>query len=123
MDCDQVLFPFVSSLTHSYLTRDQVLFSGKGEKKRRPFPLASKAKKGRGPPDRRLIHTSTTPLLVALTLNNAPKCPRQQTLCFQILYRISLWLFNRGLTAEGLIFWSLHEDCAKLSRLCRWLPY
>ena len=21
------------------------------------------------------------------------------------------------------IFWSLHEDCAKLSRLCRWLPY
>ena len=59
MDCDQVLFPFVSSLTHSYLTRDQVLF-------------ASKAKKGRGPPDRRLIHTSTTPLLEALTLNNAP---------------------------------------------------
>ena len=34
MDCDQVLFPFVSSLTHSYLTRDQVLFSGKGEEDR-----------------------------------------------------------------------------------------
>ena len=72
MDRDQVLFPFVSSLTHSYLTRDQVLFSGKGGKERRPFPLASKTKKRRGPPDRRLIHTSTTPLLAALALNNAP---------------------------------------------------
>ena len=37
MDCDQVLFPFVSSLTHSYLTRDQVLFSGKGEKRTASF--------------------------------------------------------------------------------------
>ena len=38
MDCDQVLFPFVSSLTHSYLTRDQVLFSRKGEKRTASFP-------------------------------------------------------------------------------------
>ena len=47
-------------------------FVEKGEKDRRPFPLASKTKNEEASPDRRLIHTSTTPLLAALALNNAP---------------------------------------------------
>ena len=107
IDCDQVLFLFVSFLTHLYLTCDQAFFRGKRKKVRRPFSLASKREKEAAPPDRRLIHASTTPPLAALALNNTSYRPRQQTLRFKILYRISPWLFNQGLTRKGLIFWSL----------------
>ena len=84
-----------------------LFFRGKGKKERLPFPLASKTKKKEGPPDRRLIHTSTTSPLAALALNNSPQSQRQQSLRFKILYKISLWLFNRVLIPPGLIFWSL----------------
>ena len=72
MDCDQVLFLFVSFLIHLYLTCDQAFFRGKRKKERRPLSLASKREKEAAPPDRRLIHASTTPPLAALALNNTP---------------------------------------------------
>ena len=75
IDCDQFLFPTVSSLTHSHLTRDQAFFRGKGKERTTSFPPSPpppKKKRVEGPPDHRLIHTSTTPLLAALALNDAP---------------------------------------------------
>ena len=72
IDCDQVLFPFVSSLTHSHLTRDQPFFRGKGEKRTPSFSPRLQKKRAEGPPDRRLILTSTTPHFAALALNDAP---------------------------------------------------
>ena len=44
IDCDQVLFPFVSCLTHSYLTREQAFFWGKGKKIGVLFPSLPKQK-------------------------------------------------------------------------------
>ena len=72
IDCDQVLFPFISSLNHSHLTRDQAFFRGKGEKRTASFSPRLQNKRAEGPPDRRLILTLTTPLIEALALNNAP---------------------------------------------------
>ena len=65
----------LSSLTNSLLTRDQAFFRGNGKKERRPFPLASKKKRVEGPPDRRLILTSTTPLLPSIIIERRPLKP------------------------------------------------
>jgi len=72
IDCDQVLFPFDSSLAHSHLTRDHAFFRGKGKRNGVLFPSPLKQKNEEVPPDRRLIHTSTTSPLAALVLNNGP---------------------------------------------------
>ena len=73
IDCDEVLFPFFfNKFTPNPRSG---FFSGKGKKKNDVLFPSPPKKRVEGPPDRRLILTSTTPLLPSIIIERRPLKP------------------------------------------------
>ena len=73
IDCDEVLFPFFfNKFTPNPRSG---FFSGKEKKKNDVLFPSPPKKRVEGPPDRRLILTSTTPLLPSIIIERRPLKP------------------------------------------------